>query len=167
MIAAVALLAASLLPTCYLPPVAAPVTVPFAAPACRFCPGHRGVAYRLDHGTAVTAASSGVVSFSGVVAGTRYLVVLQADGLRATYGLLSESSLSGGDVVVAGAVVGSSTTGLYFGLRDALDAPVDPTPLLGRVVGRPRLIPVGASTPRAAPPPRVRCAASDRSFSAG
>ena len=64
-----------------------------------------------------------MVTFSGVVAGTRYLVVLQADGLRATYGLLSESPLSGGDVVVAGAVVGSSTTGLYFGLRDALDAP--------------------------------------------
>ena len=167
MIAAVAMMAASLVPGCYLPPVSAPIAVPYVAPACRYCPGHRGVAYQLAPGTVVAAVSAGVVTFSGLVAGTRYLVVLQPDGLRATYGMLSDSPLSSGDLVGAGASVGRSSDRLYFGLRDGLDAPLDPTPLLGRLAGRPRLVPVGGATRRAAPPPRVVCAAADPSLTAG
>lgn len=145
---------------CYRPPVDAPISVPFVMPACAWCPGHRGVEYSLPAGTPVTAVQAGVVTFSGVVAGTRYVVVLQPDGLRATYGMLGTASVGRGQTVSAGQVVGASTARLYFGLRDAADLPVDPTPLFGVWLGRPRLVPADGHPPRAGPPPRLMCAAA-------
>jgi murein DD-endopeptidase MepM/ murein hydrolase activator NlpD len=137
-----------------------PIAVPYEQPACPYCAGHRGVEYDLPAGSAVTAVAAGTVTFAGAVAGTRYLVVLQRDSRRATYGMLTTIALSRGDVVAAGEVVGRSSEHLYFGLRDAADQPVDPTRLLGRLVGVPRLVPADGSRPRPAPPPRLRCAAS-------
>lgn len=154
-----ALVVASFAPSCYAPPVPAPIAVPYAQPACAFCPGHRGVEYDIAANTPVRAVSAGAVTFSGVVAGTRYLVVLQPDGMRATYGLLAAATASNGDRVVAGQVVGVSTVRLYFGLRDASNAPIDPTPMLGRFVGRPRLVPSDGNGARAGPLPRLVCAA--------
>ncbi len=110
-------------------------------------------------GSPVQSVASGVVTFAGVVASTRYVVVLQTDGLRATYGMLQTSLLTRGDVVVAGGLVGHSGPHLYFGLRDATDVPVDPTPLLGSLVGRPRLLPTNGSTQRRAPPAHLTCSA--------
>lgn len=145
-------------PGCLRPPVDAPIVDHFRAPACPWCPGNRGLEYRVAAGTAVRAAAAGTVTFAGVVAGTRYVVVAHADGLRATYGGLASSHLRTGDRVAAGAVVGRSGDRLHFGLRrDATY--VDPEPLLGRVVGRPRLIPTDGTPPRPAPPPRLRCTA--------
>lgn len=163
------ILAAAMLsaPGCYPPPVAAPIAVPYVQPACPYCAGHRGVEYALPAGTRVAAVAAGTVTFSGAVAGTRYVVVLQADGRRATYGMLAATTLTRGDVVVAGQQVGASGARLYFGLRDATDAPVDPTPLLGRLVGVPRLVPAGGATPRRAPPPRLQCGASVSASSTG
>ena len=93
--------------SCLLPPVAAPVVDPFRAPPCEWCPGNRGLQYGAAPGAVVRAAAAGVVSFAGVVAGTRYVVVdHSAGGLRATYGDVAASELAVGDVVVAGAVVG-------------------------------------------------------------
>jgi murein DD-endopeptidase MepM/ murein hydrolase activator NlpD len=142
---------------CVPPPVPVPISLPYVQPACEYCPGHRGVEYELAAGTPVTAVVAGTVTFSGLVAGTRYVVLLQPDGWHATYGKLASSSLSRGDVVRQGQVVGLSTGRLYFGWRDLADQPVDPTPLLGRVVGRPRLVPVDGRTPRAGPMPRLVC----------
>jgi hypothetical protein len=142
---------------CYQPPVHEPVAVPFVLPQCTYCPGHRGVEYQLDAAVAVTAVADGTVTFAGVVAGTRYVVVLHRDGLKATYGLLSSVELAKGDVVRRGEVVGRSSLRLYFGLRDAADRPIDPTPLLGRWVGRPRLVPTDGRPPRPGPPPRLAC----------
>ena len=56
--------------------------------------------------TVVRAVAAGEVTFSGTVAGERYVVVRHADGRRATYGNLASSSLGTGDVVAAGSVVG-------------------------------------------------------------
>jgi murein DD-endopeptidase MepM/ murein hydrolase activator NlpD len=148
------------LSVCYVPPVAAEISRPYEAPDCRYCAGHRGVEYSVAPGTQVHTVAAGVVSFVGVVAGTRYVVVLQSDGLRATYGMLATSSLSRGDVAVEGATVGVSGAVLYFGLRGADDDPVDPTPLLGHLVGRPRLVPREGAGRRTASPPRVSCAAT-------
>lgn len=156
MIAAVVALAAQ----CLLPPVAAPVAVPFVQPACEYCPGHRGLEYHVAPRTEVAAAAAGEVTFAGSVAGTRYVVVRHVDGLRATYGLLSTVSLTRGDVVAAGTVVGRSSARLYFGLRDPDGTPVDPTPLIGRLVGRPRLVPVDRTAARPAGPPRLECRVS-------
>ncbi len=143
-------------PGCLLAPVRAPIADHFRAPECTWCPGNRGLEYRVPSGTPVRAAAAGTVSFAGVVAGTRYVVVTHADGLRATYGGLSSSHLRTGDRVPVGAVVGRSGERLHFGLRRGATY-IDPEPLLGRPVGRPRLIPTDGTPARPAPPPRVRC----------
>ena len=154
------LFAAASLVACYLPPVAAQISVPYVQPACSYCPGHRGVEYALAPGTNVHVVAPGVVTFSGMVAGTRYVVILQTDGSRATYGMLQLSIVSRGDVVTGGQVTGHSGPRLYFGLRDAANDPVDPTPLLGVLVGRARLVPPDGGSQRRAPPPRLTCPAS-------
>src|SRR5262245_16687696 len=151
------LLASLLLSSCLLPPVSAPVSDPFREPACPWCAGNRGLTYDVPAGTPVQAAAAGVVTFSGSVAGTYYLVVAHADGLRATYGELVGSPFRAGDVVVAGATVGQSAGNLHFGLRIG-DRYVDPAPYLGRLVERARLVPTDGSEARPAPPPRLACA---------
>jgi murein DD-endopeptidase MepM/ murein hydrolase activator NlpD len=141
---------------CLLPPVDAPVADPFREPPCTWCPGNRGLTYRVRPGITVRAAAGGRVAFSGLVAGTRYVVVVHADGLRATYGGLSSSHLHAGDTVATGAVIGRSGDELHFGLRDG-ERYVDPEPLLGDVVHRARLVPADGTPPRPAPPPRLSC----------
>jgi murein DD-endopeptidase MepM/ murein hydrolase activator NlpD len=145
---------------CLLPPVTAPVVDPFREPACTWCPGNRGLQYAAAAGAAVRAAGAGTVSFSGVVAGTRYVVVeLAASGLRVTYGGLAETHLATGDAVPAGAVVGTvGGVGLHLGLRRG-EAYIDPAPFLGRMVERARLVPTDGTPRRPAPPPQLRCAA--------
>ncbi len=150
------LFASLLLSSCLLPPVSAPVADPFREPACPWCPGNRGITYDVPAGAPVRAAAAGVVTFSGWVAGTFYLVVGHADGLRATYGELAGSPFGIGDPVVAGATVGVSAGGLHFGLRIG-DQYVDPAPYLGRLVERARLVPTDGSAPRPAPAPRLDC----------
>jgi murein DD-endopeptidase MepM/ murein hydrolase activator NlpD len=146
-------------PGCLQPPVTAPVIDPFRQPACEWCPGNRGLQYGGGAGTVVRAAGAGTVSFSGVVAGTRYVVVEHAlGGLRATYGGLSATTLRVGDVVAAGSTVGQTGgAGLYFGIRRG-DTYIDPAPLLGRFVERPRLVPTDGTARRPAPSPTLRCA---------
>ena len=144
-------------PACLVPPVAARVVDPFREPACPWCPGNRGLTYGVAAGTVVRAAGAGTVTFSGVVAGTRYVVVEHAaGGLRATYGGLASAEVSLGDVVVTGAVVGQAAGELHFGLRRG-ETYVDPTPLLGRLVQRARLVPTDGTPRRPAPPPRLEC----------
>ncbi len=138
---------------CYLPPVVAPIAVPFEAPACDYCPGQRGIEYHVVPGTRVHAASAGTVTFNGVVAGTRYVVVLHADGLRATYGQLASSRVDRSDAVIAGEMIATSSNVLYFGLRNADDDPLDPASYLATVARRARLVPVNGSPAR---PPVTR-----------
>lgn len=150
-------LALALLPAaCYPPPVQVPIVDPFRAPACAQCAGNRGLEYATTPGTPVTAVAPGTVSFSGVVAGTRYVVVDQADGYRATYGKLAAATVALGAAVRTGAVVGTTTGGLYFGLRAGEDY-VDPEPMLGTYRYRPRLVPLDGSARRPPPPPRLAC----------
>ena len=144
---------------CFAPPVDVPIAIGFVRPACEYCPGHRGVEFHPPTGVAVRAVLGGVVSFSGRVAGTLYVVVAQGDGLRATYGMLLTRVVGTGDGVAAGQVVGYASARLYFGLRDPDDQPIDPTGMLGHWVGRPRLIPIDGTPPRAGPPPILACLA--------
>ena len=145
-------------PACYPPPVDAPVTRPFVAPPCAYCPGHRGLEYRVSPGTPVRAVSGGVVRFSGLVAGTMYVVVLQDDGLVATYGDLDRAVRRAGDPVRVSEMVGASTATVYFGLRDG-DQYLDPAPRLGRWRRRPRLVPSGDRAARPGRPPSLHCPA--------
>lgn len=143
--------------TCMPPPIDAPVVDPFRGPACTWCPGNRGVEYQPGTGTPVTAVAAGTVSFSGVVAGTRYIVVDLGEGLRATYGHLAASTVVAGTHVSPGQLLGSTTERFFFGIRDG-DTYIDPAPLLGKRRYRPRLVPIDGSRSRPAPPPSLACA---------
>jgi murein DD-endopeptidase MepM/ murein hydrolase activator NlpD len=142
--------------SCWRPPVAGVILDPFRAPACRWCAGNRGIEYAVARATMVRAAASGTVTFSGDVAGTRYVVVRLPNGWRTTYGRLDAADVELGDRVVAGSEVGTVSSGFFFGLRIGEDY-VDPAPFIGTVVGRPRLVPVDGSVARPAPVPKVRC----------
>jgi murein DD-endopeptidase MepM/ murein hydrolase activator NlpD len=141
---------------CWRAPVDAHVSDPFRAPMCRWCPGNRGIEYDTASGAHVTAVASGVVTFAGSIAGTSYVVVRHADGLRVTYGNVSSSSLHAGGLVVRGMRVGSTTGRLHFGVRRG-ERYIDPTPMIGLLVSTPRLIPVNGDRATPAPPPRWRC----------
>jgi len=158
-----AILVAALSSHCYLPPVSAPITEPFVGPACDYCPGHRGIEYGTAASTPVRAAAAGRVTFAGVVVGVRYVVVLDADGVAATYGDLAGSNLRGGDQVAVGQIVGTSTDRLYFGLRRD-ETYLDPTDYLAVVRHRPRLVPSSGLPGRPARtlPPSCPAAVSSR-----
>jgi len=149
---------AEVLVPCLRPPVEALVADPFRVPLCPWCPGNRGLEYDVPAGTVARAAAAGIVTFSGSVAGVIYVVVEHADGLRATYGRLAAAAVETGRRVAAGQVVGRSGEGLFFGLRRG-DTYIDPAPLLGRLVERPRLVPTDGTAPRPAPPPVLACRA--------
>ncbi len=162
-VAAVTVVVAGLVPAgraesgpCWHPPVDAPIADPFRPPPCPWCPGNRGIEYATRPGTPVRAVAAGVVSFAGSVAGRSYVVVRHGDGRRATYGDLAERRVDRGERIVAGSIVGLSTETVHFGLRDG-DEYVDPAPFLGRLVGRPRLIPIDGRSANPAPPPRLTC----------
>lgn len=141
---------------CWPRPVAAPVSDPFREPVCAWCPGNRGVEFGTARGAPVRAVATGRVTFAGSVTGTVYVVVRHGDGRRVTYGNLESESYDVGDLVVRGQVVGRAAGPFHLGLRVG-ERYVDPGPLIGRHVYRPRLIPVDGSTPNPAPPPRLRC----------
>jgi murein DD-endopeptidase MepM/ murein hydrolase activator NlpD len=143
---------------CLRPPVDAPVADPFRAPACPWCPGNRGLEFAVSAGTVVRAAAAGTVTFAGVVAGVRYVVIEHADGHRATYGSLASSHLRAAQRVPAGAIVGITGASFHFGLRRGATY-VDPEPHLGRWVARSRLVPTDGTPARPAPPPSLRCPA--------
>ncbi len=87
----------------YVPPVDAPIIERFRPPACTWCPGNRGIDYATPPGAPVRASAGGVVTFSGSVAGDRFVVVAHADGLRTTYGYLATAIVAAGDRVVRSA----------------------------------------------------------------
>lgn len=151
---------------CWAPPVDAPVVDPFRAPACTYCPGNRGIEYAPAPGQSVAAVSAGAVSFAGRVAGTLYVVVDHPDGLRATYGRLASLAVRRGQPVSAGATLGTTTDGFYFGLRRGTgpdEVAVDPTPMLGVRRYPARLVPVDGTPPISPGPGRLVC----RNTSAG
>jgi murein DD-endopeptidase MepM/ murein hydrolase activator NlpD len=130
-------------PTAWVAPVRGEVVAAFDPPAGPFAPGHRGIDVAVPPGTAVRAAAPGVVVFAGSVAGARHVVVDHGGGLRTGYSFLARTTVSTGDAVDAGAVLGhtgASAPGaphhhggvLHLSLR-AGDAYLDPSVLLGPV----------------------------------
>jgi murein DD-endopeptidase MepM/ murein hydrolase activator NlpD len=141
---------------CWQPPVDAAVVDEFRAPPCVWCAGNRGLEYAIEGTTAVRVAASGRVEFVGAVAGVRYVVVRLANGWRHTYGQLRSTSVDTGDVVLAGGTIGRVTARFFFGLRIGDDY-ADPSPYIGVMRTRPRLVPIDATPARPAPPATPRC----------
>jgi murein DD-endopeptidase MepM/ murein hydrolase activator NlpD len=150
---------------CWLPPVGAPITDPFRAPACPYCAGNRGLEYGTADGVPVRAVAAGTVTFAGSIGDDSYVVVRHADGRRTTYGNLRDLRFGRNDVVAARAVLGLTRGPLHFGLRVG-DEYVDPAPFLGALRWRPRLVPVDGRAGNPAPPPRLACPAPPASAGA-
>lgn len=114
--------------------------------------GHWGVDLEATLGTEVHPASSGVVTFSGSVAGMLTVTVAHGGGLRTSYSYLSEALVSRGDRVTRASVVGRSgldhgQAAVHFSVRVG-DRYQDPAPWLA-CHNSPRaglrLIPVGGA----------------------
>ena len=143
---------------CYLPPTSAPVAEPYRAPSCRYCPGHRAIDFATPIGAPLRAVAAGTVTFSGMVAGVLYVVIDQGDGLRATYGGLGSvaQGVGVGAAVGVGSTVGFAAGTTLFGLRRG-DQYVDPTPLLGVLRHRVRLVPPPGQPRPSGGPARLVC----------
>ena len=141
---------------CWPEPVAGTVVDPFREPACPWCPGNRGLEYQVESDVPVRSVASGRAAFVGTIAGVTYAVVELPSGWRLTYGMLTSTVLAPGDAVLAGTVVGRASERFHFGLRIGGEYR-DPAPHLGRLVGRPRLIPLDGTPARPAPSPSVSC----------
>jgi murein DD-endopeptidase MepM/ murein hydrolase activator NlpD len=128
------------------------VSRPFAEPACPYCPGHRGVEYDTAVGDRVYASVDGVVTFSGVVVGARYVTVREAGGLLTTYGGLKSALVAAGARVTQGQTIGIAGQSLLFTIRDAPNSYLDPQEFVGTMRYRPRLVPVDGSAPRRSAP---------------
>jgi len=122
------------------PPVDAPVTEPFRAPATPYGPGHRGIEYGTAPGAVVRAPGPGVVAFAGVVASRRFVAVVHPGGLRSTVGPLARVEVTAGEVVGTGTELGTTAGPLLFTVRRA-GVYIDPAPLLGGEPPAVRLVP--------------------------
>jgi murein DD-endopeptidase MepM/ murein hydrolase activator NlpD len=142
--------------SCWQAPVQAPISDPFREPACRWCAGNRGIEYRTRPGASLRAVATGRVTFAGTIAGTTYLVVRHADGIRATYGNVDDLRFSNGDLVVRRSIVGTASDVFHFGVRDG-DRYLDPARFIGRYVYRTRLLPTSGEMAARAPRPVLRC----------
>ena len=143
---------------CLSAPVAAPVIDGFRDPGCRWCAGNRGWESGIGAGATVKAAGSGIVTFAGSVAGTLYVVISHASGLRTTYGRLGQVAVATGQGVRAGDSIGTTGSGLFFGVRRG-GTYLDPGRYLWRLLLRARLVPTDGSPARRSSRPRWSCTA--------
>lgn len=109
-------------------PMSLPVKLPinlvvidqFRAPSCKWCSGNRGIEYRTEPGSIVTAAAGGIASFVGMVAGTNYVVIKTTktiNNLLVTHGRLQSVSVKSGAVIAVGQTIGVAGESLYIGVR--------------------------------------------------
>jgi murein DD-endopeptidase MepM/ murein hydrolase activator NlpD len=124
-------------------PVDGPVLRVFDPPATPYGAGHRGVDLAAEPGTPVRAALPGVVTFSGEVARRGWVTVAHGGGLDTTYGWIDPRSVTRGERVREGQVLGrlaGDAAHLDWGAR--IDGEyVDPLGLLGP--WRATLVPLG------------------------
>lgn len=114
----------------YQPPVSGPVVDGWRPPPGPYGAGNRGIDYGTEPGQPVGSTATGVVSFAGSVAGTRWVVVRHGDGRRSSLGPLSAVLVASGATVSAGQQVGTALGPvIHWGVREA-DVYIDPSTLL-------------------------------------
>ncbi len=97
---------------------------PYSASASEYGPGHRGVDFFAPRGTAVFSIAQGQVIFAGAVAGFTYITIQHGD-YKSTYSSMATKTVSVGDVVTKGQLIGtaagfslsSSTQTLFLSMR--------------------------------------------------
>jgi murein DD-endopeptidase MepM/ murein hydrolase activator NlpD len=122
-------------------PVAGPVTSPFGArtsPTTGAQEFHEGIDIGAAEGTPIRAAASGTVTFAGQMSGYGNVVILShAGGLQTRYAHQSAMSVTAGQTVAAGEVIGAvgatgEATGPHLHFEVRLNGvAVDPAPSLG------------------------------------
>lgn len=146
--------------TCWSAPVSAPVADPYRPPACRWCPGNRGIEYASEPGDEVRAVTAGEVTFDGLVAGRRHLTVARwvpGSRLLITIGGLdpADDRLPVGATVGRDEPLGRATGPVHLGVRRAGEY-LDPAIFLDAPARRPRLVPTDG-TPGRSPGRRGGC----------
>jgi murein DD-endopeptidase MepM/ murein hydrolase activator NlpD len=124
-------------------PVPGPVVDPYRPPACRWCPGNRGIDLAAAPGEPVRAAEAGRITFAGVIGDDRYVVLAVGD-LRVTYAFVAEAAVAEGDLVRRGQVVARAAGPLHVGVRRG-STYLDPTPFFTPRFGRPVLLAAGSA----------------------
>jgi len=119
-------------------PVTGPILKAFDGPDSPYSAGHRGIDIGVPVGTPIHSPAAGVVSFAGKVAGSLYVSIDHANGVRSTCSWLTTATVRKGENVDAGEVIGTTGLGhpgsampphLHFGTK--IDgAYVDPLSLL-------------------------------------
>ena len=131
-------------------PVAGRIVTGWNEPAGPYAAGHRGVDLAVTGDQRVTAMGLGVVGWAGMVAGTAWISVDHAGGMRTTVGPMATIVVTSGDAVTIGTPVGTASGVAHAGDADAVAGSlhvsvridgiyVDPTSLVGRLV--PTLLP--------------------------
>ncbi|PWI44315.1 M23 family metallopeptidase [Streptomyces sp. ICBB 8177] len=157
-----------------------PVLRGFDPPPAPWAPGHRGVDLGAPPGATVRSATSGAVTFAGVVAG-QGVVTVQLSGsgeppLRATYEPV-RPAVRPGDRVSAGQSIGTLGPGpfhcpsgcLHWGLLRG-DQYLDPLSLIPpalRRLGPSRLLPVHGVPPPAAAPVAAQASREPAAWAGG
>lgn len=121
----------------YVAPVGAPVVDPFRPPSSPYGPGNRGIEYATVRGSPVRAAGEGSVVFAGSVARGLHVTISHPDGIRTSYSFLTRLTVTRGQRVRQGDVVGIAGPRLHVGARRG-DTYIDPASLWGSA-GPPRL----------------------------
>jgi murein DD-endopeptidase MepM/ murein hydrolase activator NlpD len=119
-------------------PVHGEVIRPYEEPANPYSAGHRGIDIAAPFGTPIRAPADGTVSFAGTVAGSLFISIDHAGGIRTSYSWVSAISVKKGQAVTVGAVIGrtgqghpgSDRTHLHFSAR-LNGTYIDPMLLLG------------------------------------
>jgi len=119
-------------------PVHGDVLRPYEEPAGPFGAGHRGIDIAAPFGATIRAPADGTVSFAGPVAGSLFISIDHAGGIRTSYSWVSSFSVKKGQAVRAGDVIGATGQGhpgsdrphLHFSAR-LNGVYIDPMLLLG------------------------------------
>jgi murein DD-endopeptidase MepM/ murein hydrolase activator NlpD len=128
------------------------VVDPFRPPPGPYAAGNRGIEYRTVPGSPVGAAADGRVTFAGQIAGSRYVTLVHADGIRTSYSYLASIAVTLGERVRLGQPVGTAGTRLHVGARRG-DTYIDPASLWARGPPRVRLVPLDGGPPEVAVTP--------------
>jgi len=133
-------------PGTYVRPVDRPVRDPFRLPRGQYGPGNRGLEYDTAPGDPVRAIGAGRVAFAGQVAGRLVVSVDHPDGRRSSLVGLTSLTVTAGELVARGTLVGTAGPNLHLGLREGKRY-VDPARFLSGTPRRAVLVPVDDAAP--------------------